>query len=300
MRLRAATSIAIALLAAAGALAQQQDLSKVEIQTIPLAPGLAMLIGSGGNIAVSTGADGPVIIDDQFAPLVPKIEAAVKALQDAPIRFVINTHFHFDHTGGNEALGQAGALIVAHDNVRVRMSTEQFSKLMNRSMPAQPPAALPVLTFSDDLTLHWNGETISVEHVERAHTDGDAIIWFSKANAVHCGDTFFNGFYPFIDVESGGGVAGMIAAADSVLAAAKPDTKIIPGHGPLATPPDLSRFRAMLATVKERVEAALAAQKALDAFLGEKPLADLEAEWGDGFLKSDDFIKLVWADLSAR
>lgn len=288
------------LLLAASADAQQQDFSKVEIQTIPLAPGLAMLIGAGGNIAVSTGDDGPVIVDDQFAPLAPKITAAVKALQGAPIRFVINTHHHYDHTGGNEAFGGGGALILAHDNVRRRLSTEQFSKLMNRSMPAQPAAALPVVTFGDGVSLYWNGETIAVEHVANAHTDGDALVWFEKANVVHTGDTFVNGFFPFVDVESGGSIAGLIASADRVLARAKPGTKVVPGHGPLAALADVKKFRDMLVDVKARIAKGIASGATLEAFLATKPLADLDAEWGDGFLKADQVITLVWMDLSAK
>ena len=293
-------ALVASLLIAAAADAQDQDFSKVEIQTIPLAPGVSMLIGAGGNIAVSTGSDGPVIVDDQFAPLAPKIMAAVKALQDAPIRFVINTHFHFDHTGGNEAFGRAGALIVAHDYVRVRLSTEQFSKLMNRSFPAAPAAALPVVTFGDGVTLHWNGQTIAVEHVANAHTDSDSHVWFEQANVVHMGDTFVNGFFPFVDVESGGGIAGIIASAERVLARARPDTKIVPGHGPLATPADLRKFHDMLVDVKARIEQGIVSGKTLEQFLAAKPLADLEAEWGDGFLKTDQVITLVWMNLSAK
>lgn len=289
-----------ALLMAASAHAQQQDFSKVEIKTTSLAPGIAMLEGAGGNIAVSTGADGPVIVDDQFAPMAAKIIAAVKALQDAPIRFVINTHFHFDHTGGNEAFGGAGALIVAHDNVRVRLSTEQFSKLMNRSFPAAPADALPVVTFEDGVTLHWNGQTIAVEHVANAHTDGDAHIWFEPANVVHMGDTFVNGFFPFVDIESGGSIAGIIASAERVLARAKPETQIVPGHGPLATPADLQKFHDVLVDVKARIEQGIASGKTLEQFIAAKPLADLEAEWGDGFLKTDQVITLVWMDLSTK
>ena len=289
-----------ALLIATGANAQQPDFSKIEVQTIPLAPGLAMLIGAGGNIAVSTGSDGPVIVDDQFAPMAPKITAAVKALQDAPIRFVINTHFHFDHTGGNEAFGGAGALIVAHDNVRVRLGAEQFSKLMNRSFPAAPTDALPVVTFADGVTLHWNGQAIAVEHVANAHTDGDAHIWFEPANVVHMGDTFVNGFFPFVDIESGGSIAGLIASAERVLARAKPGTQIVPGHGPLATPADLQKFHDLLVDVKARIERGIASGKTLEQFIAAKPLADLELEWGDGFLKTDQVITLVWMDLSKK
>jgi glyoxylase-like metal-dependent hydrolase (beta-lactamase superfamily II) len=297
MRSRLAV-FSFALGLAACASAQQQDFSKVEIVTTKLAPGLAMLVGAGGNIAVSTGADGPVIVDDQFAPLAAKITAAVKALQDAPIRFVINTHHHFDHTGGNEAFGGAGALIFAHENVRVRLSQDQVSKLREFKVPAAPPAALPVVTFDEGVTLHWNGETIRVEHVPHAHTDGDSHVWFESANVVHMGDTFVNGFFPFVDIESGGGIAGLIDSANRVLARAKPDTRIIPGHGPLGTPEDLEKYRDMLVDVKARIEKGIASGATLEAFLATKPLADLDAEWGDGSLKTDEVSTLIWMNLS--
>jgi glyoxylase-like metal-dependent hydrolase (beta-lactamase superfamily II) len=292
------------LLLAAAASAQDQDFSKVELKTTKLAPGVAMLEGvggfAGGNIAVSFGADGPVIVDDQFVPMVPKIVAAIRALQDAPIRFVINTHFHFDHTGGNEPMTGAGAVIFAHENVRKRMSVDQFSKIMNRNMPAQPAAALPVVTFTDGVTLHWNGETLQVEHVAPAHTDGDSHIWFAKANVVHMGDTFVNGRFPFIDVESGGTIAGLIGSADRALARTNVETKIVPGHGPLATRADLKKFRDMLVDVKARVEKGIASGKTMEQFLATRPLADLDAEWGAGFIKTDQMIKLVWINLSTK
>jgi cyclase len=269
----AAFSIALGL--AAFASAQQQDFSRVEVVTTKLTPGLAMLVGAGGNIAVSTGADGPVIVDDQFAPLAPKIAAAVKALQDAPIRFVINTH-----------------------HVRVRLSQEQVSKLREFKVPAAPPAALPVVTFDDGVTLHWNGETIRVLHVAHAHTDGDSHVWFETANVVHMGDTFVNGFFPFVDIESGGGIAGLLDSANRVLARAKPDTRIIPGHGPLGTTADLEKYRDMLVDVKARIEKGIASGATLEAFLATKPLADLDAEWGDGFLKTDQVITLIWMNLN--
>ena len=297
------TLIALALpvgLLALPAAAAEPDFSKVQIETIPLAPGLAMLIGSGGNIVVSTGKDGPVIVDDQFAPLAPKITAAVNALQSAPIRFVINTHHHSDHTGGNEVFGNAGALIIAHDNVRQRLSMEQFSQLMNRTTPASPAAALPVVTFADGMTLHWNGETISMRHVAPAHTDGDVHVWFEKANVVHAGDTYVNGFFPLVDVESGGTLSGVIASAEAILARATPDTKIVPGHGPLATPADLKRFRDVLVDVKARIEQGIASGKTMQQFIAAKPLADLDAQWGHGFLTTDQVITLCWMDLSRK
>lgn len=286
-------------LASVAAPAAEPDFSAVEITTIPLGGGIAMLVGQGGNIAVSTGSDGPVIVDDQFAPLVPKITAAVKALQDAPIRFVINTHHHFDHTGGNEALGEAGALIFAHENVRTRLSTDQFSKLMNRKMPASPEAAWPVVTFADSVTLHWNDEIIRIEHVAPAHTDGDSHVWFEKANVVHMGDTFVNGSWGFPDIEGGGGINGLIESAAGVLARVNDTTRIIPGHGPLATKADLQRFHDVLVNVKARVEKGIAAGGTMEAFLATKPAADLDAEWGDGFMTTDQLLSLVWMNLAA-
>jgi glyoxylase-like metal-dependent hydrolase (beta-lactamase superfamily II) len=289
-----------ALSLAAPTAAQAPDFTKVEISTTVLAPGLAMLMGAGGNIALSTGEDGPVIVDDQFAPLAPKITAAVRALQDQPVRFVINTHHHYDHTGGNEAFGSVGALILAHENVRTRLSQEQVSKLRPEfKLPPHPRAALPVVTFADGVTLHWNGETIRVEHVEHAHTDGDSHVWFEHANVVHMGDTFVNGFFPFVDVESGGGIAGLISSANRVLAQTNPATKIIPGHGQLATPADLTKFRDVLVDVKARVEKGIASGQTVEQFIATKPLADLDAEWGDGFLKTDQVISLIWLNLSA-
>ena len=297
-------SLGLVILAAAAASAQEQDFSKIELKTTKLAAGVAMLEGvggfAGGNIAVSYGADGPVIVDDQFVPMVPKIVAAVRTLQDAPVRFVINTHWHFDHTGGNEPMSGAGAVIFAHENVRKRMSVGQVSKLMNRTIPASPAAALPVVTFADGVALHWNGETIRVEHVAPAHTDGDAHIWFEKANAVHMGDTFVNGFFPFIDVESGGKLAGLIESADRVLAKANDQTKIVPGHGPLATRSDLKQFRDMLGDVKARVEKAIASGTTREQFIASKPLAHLDAKWGGGFMKTDQFISLAWLSLGGK
>jgi len=288
-----------AVLAAAGLVqAAEPDFSKVEIVTTPLADGLAMLVGQGGNIVVSTGADGPVIVDDQFAPLVPKIEAAVRKLQDAPVRFVINTHHHADHTGGNEPLGKAGALIVAQENVRKRLSTDQFSKLLNRTTPASPPEALPVVTFDDGVTLHWNGETIRVEHVAPAHTDGDSHVWFERANAVHMGDTFVNGFYPLVDVESGGELAGLIASAEQVLAHSNDNTKIVPGHGPLAKRADLQRFHDMLVDVRGRIQAGIASGASMEAFIATRPLEDLDETWGGGFLTADQVVTLMWMSLT--
>ena len=271
----------------------QQDFSKVEIKTTRLSPTVSMMEGSGGNLAVSAGEDLVFLVDDQYAPLTPKIEAAVKALSDKPVRFVFNTHWHGDHTGGNENLGKAGAIIVAHDNVRKRMSTEQFLEAFNMRTPASPKVALPVVTFAQSMSFHLNGEEIRVVHVPRAHTDGDAIVHFVGGDIVHMGDTFFNGMYPFIDASTGGTVQGVLAAVDQVVAMTTDKTKIIPGHGPLASRADLQAYRQMLATVHGRVKKAVADGKS-DAEIAQLGLTkDLDEKWGKGFLKPDMFVAIV-------
>ncbi len=276
-----------------------QAAEPVPIQTAQVGPGLHVLFGQGGNVAVSTGPDGPVLIDDQYDYMVPGIEAAVAALQPGPVRFVINTHYHGDHTGGNDLLAAQGALVVAHENVRARMANPRVVEALGVNDPARAGVSLPVVTFEDGVVLHWNGHEIQVEHVAPAHTDGDSHVWFPHAGAVHMGDTFFNGIYPFIDVFSGGSIAGMIAAADAVLTRAADDVKIIPGHGPLANKADLRATRAMLVTVRDRVAAAQAAGEEQAAFIARKPLADLDPKWGGGFLKAEQLLGLVWADLSS-
>jgi cyclase len=289
---------AVALMAVP-ALAQQPDFSKVEVTSEKLAEGVYMLKGAGGNIGLSVGADAAFLIDDEYAPLTPKIKAAVAALTDKPIRFVLNTHWHGDHTGGNKDMGEAGSLIVAHENVRKRMSTEQFIAAFNMREPAAPPKALPVVTFADAVTFHLNGDEIRAFHVPPAHTDGDSVVHFVKANVIHAGDTFFNGFYPFIDLDTGGSVAGMIGAADRMLAIADDRTRIIPGHGPLGTKADLKAFRDMLATARDRVAALVKAGKTLEQVTAAAPTADLDAKWGQGFLKPAAFVSILYKDATA-
>ena len=273
----------------------QQD---VQIQTISVAPGIHMLIGNGGNIGVSSGPDGVFVIDDQYAPLTQKIVAAIRGFSDQPIRFVVNTHWHGDHVGGNENLGDMGALIVAHDNVRARMSVEQVMEAFGRTVPASPDGALPVVTFDHTATFHLNGDELHVFHVPHAHTDGDAIIHFRMGNVVHMGDTFFNGLYPFIDLGSGGNINGMIHAADVVLAHIVGDTKIIPGHGPLATRADLKAYREVLATARDRVTDAIAQGMTLDQAKAAKLMADYDEAWGQAFINPDQFVEFVYQSLT--
>ncbi len=293
--------VLLPMLAATPAPAPAQDgMEDATIEVAPVAPGVYMLKGPGGNIGLSVGDDGAFLIDDKFAPLTAKIRAAVGTVTDRPIRFVVNTHWHGDHTGGNEGLGEAGALIVAHENVRKRMSVKQFIEAFDmRSEPA-PEAALPVITFTDEITFHWNGDALRVIHVDAAHTDGDSIILFAKANVAHLGDTFFSGMYPFIDAGTGGRMDGMIAAAERALALMKPDTKIIPGHGPLSTAKDYRDYRAMLVTVRDRIAPMIRAGRTKEQVVAAKPTKDLDARWGGGFLKPDAWVGIVYDAMADR
>lgn len=283
------------LLAAAALCTQAQDLSKVEIQTVKLNDSTYMLQGAGGNIGLCVGEDAVFLIDDQFAPLAPKIKAAVARITAKPVQFLLNTHFHYDHTGGNEAFGKDGALIVAHDNVRQRMSTKQLINLVGNVSPqeASPKAALPVVTVASEIRFHINGEEVHAFHVPRAHTDGDLIVHFRKGDIVHMGDTFFNGFYPFIDVGSGGSADGMVAAADRVLALAGEKTRIIPGHGPLASKADLQATRDLLATVTQRIKDLRRSGKTDSEIRAAKPAAEFDARYGGGFIKPDQFVQMM-------
>ena len=275
--------------------AQAQDFSKVEIKAEKLNETTWMLVGAGGNMGLSVGEDAVFLIDDQYAPLVPKIKAAIAAITKKPVQFVLNTHFHFDHTGGNEAMGKEGALIVAHENVRRRLSADQLISFVGNSsrQTASPKVALPVITVPGSISFHINGEEVHAFHVPAAHTDGDMIVHFKGGDIVHMGDVFFNGNYPFIDAGSGGTPLGMIAAFDRVLALAGEKTKIIPGHGPLANKAVLLRTREMLATVTQRIADQRRAGKSDEEIRATKPTADYDAAWGQGFIKPDQFVQLV-------
>jgi len=268
---------------------------EVTIGTVKVADQVYMLTGQGGNIGLFIGPDGTFLIDDQFAPLTDKIVAAIKQAGGDLPRFLINTHYHGDHTGGNENLGGQGALIVSHDNVRAQLVAGSYLAAFGMQSPPASQAALPVVTFAEDITFHLNGDTVHAIHVPHAHTDGDSFIHFEKANVIHSGDIVFNGFYPFIDVAHGGSLKGTLAATDRLLALANDKTRIIPGHGPVAGKKDLVAYRNMLATVYERLRALQIAGKSVEEAIAAKPLADLEAEWGDGLFKGDKWIELVYA-----
>jgi cyclase len=289
--LRAA--LAMAALVAAPSLAQAQQ---VEVEQ--LAERVYMLSGTGGNIGVSVGEDGVVLIDDQYAPATPAILNAVATISDRPVRFVINTHWHGDHTGGNENMGDLGALIVAHENVRQRMSTEQVIEAFGRTVPPSPDGALPVITFTESLTLHWNGDALEVIHVDPAHTDTDSIVRFEQANVIHMGDTFFSASYPFIDVSSGGNLTGMIAACDRGLGLADGETRFIPGHGPSSDRAGLQAYREMLETVRWRVQGMIDGGQTRDQVVAAKPTAEFDEQWGNGFLSPDMWVGIVYDSLT--
>lgn len=297
MRIRPLLAGLAALVAPALAFAQFDD---VVIESTALTPSIHVLEGRGGNMAVCVGDDGVFLIDDQFAPLTAKIKAAIAEIHEGEVRFVINTHWHGDHTGGNENFGDTGSLIVAHDNVRARMSVENIGKISGRTTPPSPDGALPVVTFNDEITFHLNGETIHAFHVENAHTDGDAIIHFVDADVIHMGDVLFNGLFPYIDVDSGGSIDGVIAAVDRVLELAGEDTRIIAGHGPLADVAALHTYRAMLVDVRARVMALVEQGMDLDGALAAKPTAPYDEDWNWSFIDGERLTTLVFSDLAGR
>ncbi len=288
------TLLGILISVSAGAQADRFD--KVEIKTTRLTQNLYMLEGEGGNIGVSAGDDGIFVIDDQFAPLTARILAAIKVISDKPVRFLINTHWHFDHAGGNENFGRAGVVIVAQDNVRKRLSNKTAIDFFKSSYGPTAPIGLPVITFKDTMTFHLNGDEVTALHAPNAHTDGDSIIHFHNANVVHTGDTYFNGLYPFIDTGTQGSVKGVIAAANRVLAITDDTSKIIPGHGPLSNKSELKAYRDMLVAVYANVARMVKAKKTLAQVLAAKPTKDYDAKWGNGFLKPDQFVEIVYTN----
>lgn len=291
---------AFVLAAAAAPVVGQDD---VEIETIPVADGVYMLVGQGGNIGVSVGEDGVFLIDDQFAPLTEEILAAIAEITSESVRFVFNTHWHGDHTGGNENLGEAGALIVAHDNVHRRMSTEQVLERIGRApstTPASPEGALPVVTFSEDVSFHINGGVLHAFHVARAHTDGDAIVRFEDANVVHMGDTFFRDRFPFIDTASGGSIDGLISAVGEALSVMNADTRVIPGHGTLSGREDVRAYADALKDMRYGVGELMARGMTLEQIQAERPIREYAERWGQDRAAEDDFVATIHHGIQGR
>jgi len=280
-----------------GAYSATQNFANVQIQTEKVADNVFMLTGAGGNIGVSAGKDCVFMIDTSYAPLADKIKAAIATVSGKPIQYVVNTHWHQDHVGGNENFVKAGATVVAHENVRKRVSTEQFVKILNKTVPPLPESALPVITFSQNVTFYLNGNEIFVFHVEPAHTDGDAIVHFKKSNVIHMGDIYFNGMYPFIDLSAGGSINGMIAAVKWILLLCDQNTKVIPGHGHLSNKAELEEYLKRLVAARDRISREIKAGKPLDAVIASQPTRDLDTAWGKGFMKPEQFVKIVYDSL---
>lgn len=290
--------IAIMIICLCAIRTSAQDFSKVEIKATKVAGNVYMLEGSGGNIGVSVGPDGILIVDDQYAPLADKIKAALKTLGEGKLKFILNTHYHGDHTGGNIAFGPE-APIIAQTNVRKRLSEEQKSKLFNRTTPASPKEALPVITFDNAVSVFFNGEEIKVIHFPHGHTDGDSVIFFTGANVVHMGDDFFNGRFPFVDLDAGGDVEGMTKNIGDIMSKLPAGVKIIPGHGPLSDADGLKAFHNMLLQTTDIVRKRMAAGKTLDQIKTEG-LPEEWTTWGSGFIKTDVWLTIVHNSLSAK
>jgi cyclase len=285
------------LLVSTAALAQEEDLSKVEIKATHVAGSVYMLQGSGGNIAASVGDDGIVLVDSEFAPLVPKIKAALAKISPKPVRFLINTHWHADHVGGNAGMADTGA-ILAHENVRKRMQAGAFIAAINRKIEPAEPRALPILTFQDGVSIWLNGEPVKALHVRSGHTDGDTVVFFTRSNVVHLGDDFVTYGFPFVDLNSGGSVRGMVAALEELIPQIPADAKIIPGHGPVSTLADVKKFRGTLDEIVTLVAKNLKAGKTVEQMQKENLLAPYSA-WEGGFLKPEQFLATVVKDLQS-
>jgi len=289
----------LALLAPAVS-AQAPDLSKVEYRTEKLGDNLFALFGGGGNIAVLTGPDGALVVDSDLVELSPKLRAALTLVSEKPARFLINTHFHFDHAGGNPTLGRGGTVIVAHDNVRKHLMTQQIVDVGSTKIVTEPtpPEGLPVITFADGVKFHVNGATVVVNHVDNAHTDSDAFVFFEQANVLHTGDLFMSIGYPFVDAGNGGTLDGLIAGHARALALCNEQTRIIPGHGPLTGKADLQAYHDMLVVVRKRVSDLVKKGRTLEQVQAAAPTKEYDERWGKGFVSPQIFIQRLFIELN--
>jgi cyclase len=273
------------------------DAANIPIKTTRLYDNVYLFQGQGGNMALQTGPEGIILIDSSFAPAVPRIREAIGTVsKDAPFA-LINTHWHGDHTGGNEGMHAAGYTIFAHQNTRERLSTPQTMKMFHSTSPAAPAGALPTITFDEALRVWHNGDQLDLVHFAPAHTDTDIYSHFHKANVLHVGDIWFNGIYPFIDEGTGGTIGGMISAADKTLAVAGSDTKMIPGHGPLGSKADFQKYRDMLAAIRDKVAALKASGASEEEAIAKKPTAEFDAVLAKGFMNADTFAGIVYRTL---
>ena len=280
-------------------LAFAQDFSKVQVETVKVAENVYMLVGAGGNIGVFAGENGILLVDSQFSQLTEKIKAAIAAINPGPVRFLINTNWHYDHVYGNEPLGKAGAVIIAHENTWKRMTSEQTYPEFDFKQPPAAAAARPVVTFLDSLTLHFNGETFQLIHIENAHSDADILVFAPRANVMQTGDLYLSSGYPFFDISHGGSINGMIAAAGQILEVIDENTKVIPGHGPLSDRAGVEQFKNMMVTVRGRIVKLIKEGKTIEEVLASKPTADFDTARGLG-LPAETFVKIVYAELSKQ
>lgn len=277
-----------------------QDPNEVEIIPLKLTDNIYMIAGSGGNMGLMTGPEGTLLIDSQFAPLSEKIAATIKTLTDSPVKYLVNTHWHGDHTGGNENFAKAGALVIAHDNVHKRKSTEQFMQAFGRKVPAAPKAAQPIISFNDNVTLHINGEDVMVLHDHFGHTDGDAVVYFPKSNVLHMGDTYFQGKYPFVDLSSGGSIVGMIKSVNRSLFLCDDETQIIPGHGHVSNRKELLAFRDMIHEVYTRVKKAIQSGLTLEEIQAANLTREYDHEYDGGFISAEKFLNALYTELEEQ
>ena len=275
----------------------KEQMSAIPLQTLKLRDNILMLYGPGGNMVVLDGPEGKVLVDASFAKVAPKIKGVLDGMGGAPLRLLINTHWHFDHTDGNAEIHKMGAMILAHENTRKRLSTRQTMEFLKLTFAPAPPGALPVQTFTDDMKLFMNAEEVSLSHVPPAHTDTDIHVHFRTSNVLHMGDTWFNGMYPFFDPSTRGNINGMIAAVSKGISTADNSTKIVPGHGPAGDKPALTKHRDMLVAVRDRVKQQKTSGKKLEEVLAAKPTAEFDADFGKGFLTTDQFVTLVYQTL---
>jgi glyoxylase-like metal-dependent hydrolase (beta-lactamase superfamily II) len=306
-----AAAVATLMLLSGAAIAQQTpaappaapppvDFSKVEIKTMDLGDNVYMLIGQGGNITVAVAKDGIIMVDGQFAPLHDKIKAAISTVTPLPIKYLINTHFHGDHTGGNELFAKEGAIVVADPNVKARLAAGTTNGLTGANVPPAPAGALPAKTYSNRFKIILPGRVADLKHIANAHTDGDTYVWFKTANVLSTGDTFTSDRYPNIDFANGGNIKGMIAAADAYLKLTNAKTRIVPGHGPIADKAKLTEYRAMLVTSRDRMAKLVKDGRTEDDAVAAKPFADLDAKWAPTELASKNFIRVVWHSLADK
>jgi glyoxylase-like metal-dependent hydrolase (beta-lactamase superfamily II) len=295
------TAAAALLLFGASAYAQQQqDFSKVEVKTTDLGNKTYMLEGAGGNVTVAVGTDSVIMVDAQFAPMHDKLKAAIAKVTNLPVKYLINTHYHGDHTGGNEAFAKDGAIIVAQINVRNRLAAGTTNGLTGAKTPPAPQGALPSDTYTNFSKIRLRGRVANLRHIENAHTDGDTYVWFKTANVLSTGDTFTNGRYPNIDFANGGNIKGMIAATDAYLKLTNAKSRIVPGHGPIADKAALTEYRTMLITARDRMAKLVKEGKSEDDVVAAKPFADLDAKWAPNELASKNFIRVVYHSLADK